>query len=147
MYLYQSLFSDFISGIVLAINPFLWFFKYKKYVIIAVFDSTESGNAPSSPSTALFADVLLTPKMCLQNLKRDFSVVQSGFISYPQISYENKTIGLIRLLNVSMSVSCEIKLHLERLYILWDALIPFLARSSIADLNFPFESNKIPRYL
>ena len=44
-----------------------------KVVIIAVFDSTESGNAPSSPSTALF-----TPKMRLQNLKRDFSVVQSG---------------------------------------------------------------------
>ena len=75
MYLYQSLFSDFISGIMLAINLFLWFFKYKKYVIIAVFDSTESGNAPSSPSTALFTDVLLTPEMCLQNLKRDFSLV------------------------------------------------------------------------
>ena len=72
MYLYQSLFSDFISGIMLAINLFLWFFKYKKYVIIAVFDPTESGNAPSSLSSALFTDVLLTPKMCLQNLKRDF---------------------------------------------------------------------------
>ena len=77
-----------------------------------------SGNAPSSRNTALFTDVLLTPKMCLQNLKRDFSVVQPGFISYPQISDENKTIGLIRLLNVSMSVSCEIKLHVESLYML-----------------------------
>ena len=124
MYLHQSIFSDFISGIMLAINLFLWFLKYKKYVIIAVFDSTESGNAPSSPNTALFTDVLLTPKMCLQNLKKDFSMVQFGFISYPQISDENKTIGLIRLLNVSMSVSCEIKLHVESLYILWDALIP-----------------------
>ena len=85
--------------------------------------------------------------MFLQNLKRDFSVVQSGFISYPQISDENKTIGLIRLLNVSMSVLCEMELHVESLYILWDAVIPFLARSSTADLNFPFESNKIPRYL
>ena len=56
--------------------------------------------------------------MCLQDLKRDFSVIQSDFISYPQISGENKTIGLIRLLNVSMSVSCEIKLHVESLYIL-----------------------------
>ena len=112
-----------------------------------MFDSTQSGNAPSSPSTALFNDVLLTPKICLQNLKRGFSVVQSAFISYPQISDENKIIGLIRLLNVSMSVSCEIKLHVEILYILWDALVPFLARSSTADLNFPFESNKIPRYL
>ena len=102
MYLYQSLFSDFISGIILAINLFLWFFKYKKYVIIAVFGSTESGNAPTSQRTALFTDVLLTPKMCLQNLKRDFSVVQSGFISYPQIPDENKTIGLIRLSNVSL---------------------------------------------
>ena len=83
MYLYQSLFRDFISGIMLAINLLIWFFKYKKYVIIAVFDSTESGNAPSLPSTALFTDVLLTLKMCLQNLKRDFSVAQSGFISYP----------------------------------------------------------------
>ena len=35
MYLYESLFSDFISGIMLAINLFVWFFKYKKYVIIA----------------------------------------------------------------------------------------------------------------
>ena len=102
--MYQSLFSDFISGIMIAINLFLWFFKYKKYVIIAVFDSIESGNAPSSPSTELFTDVLLTPKMRLQNLKRDFSVVQSGFISYPLFSDANKTIGLIRLLNVSTSV-------------------------------------------
>ena len=54
MYLNQSLFSDFISGIMLAINLFLWFFKYKMYVIIAVFDSTESGNAQRSPCTALF---------------------------------------------------------------------------------------------
>ena len=44
MYLYQSLFSDFLSGIMLAISLFLWFFKYKKYVIIAVFDSIESGS-------------------------------------------------------------------------------------------------------
>ena len=49
MYLYQSLFSDFISGIMLAINLFLWFFKYKKYVITAVFDSTESGNGLVHP--------------------------------------------------------------------------------------------------
>ena len=76
--------------------------------------------------------------------QRDFSVVQSGFISYLQISDENKTIGLIRLLNVSMSVSCEIKLHVESLYILWDALIPFLARSSIADLNFPLSLTRFP---
>ena len=83
IYLYQSLSSDFISGIMLAINLFLWFFKYKKYVIIAVFDSIESGNAPSSPSTALSTDVLLTPKMCLHNLKGDFSVVQSGLSHTP----------------------------------------------------------------
>ena len=43
----------------MAITLFLWFFKYKKFVIIAVFDSTESGNAPSSPSTTLFTNVLL----------------------------------------------------------------------------------------
>ena len=90
MYLYQSLFSDFISGLMLNISLFLWFFKYKKYVIIAVFDSTESGNAPSSSRTALFTDVLLTPKMCLQNLKRDFSVVQSVFISCPKFQMKTK---------------------------------------------------------
>ena len=110
MYLYQSLFSDFISGIRLAINPFLWFFKYKKYVIIAVFDFTDSGKAPSSPSTALFTDILLTPKMCLQNRKKDFLWYNLVLSHAPQISNENKTIGLTRQ-DVSISVSCEIKLH------------------------------------
>ena len=74
--------------------------------------------------------------MCLPNLKMDFSVVQSSFTSFPQISDENKAIGLIRLLNVSMSVLCEIKLHVGSLYILWDAFILFLARSSIANETF-----------
>ena len=77
----------------LAINLLLWFFKYKKYVIIAVFDSTENGNAASSPSTALFTDVLLTPKMCLQNLKRDFSVVQSGLSHTPKFQMKTKLLA------------------------------------------------------
>ena len=68
------------SGLQSAVQLSYGITPFFEYVIIAVFDSTESGNAPSSPSTALFTDVLLTPKMCLENLKRDFSVVQSGFI-------------------------------------------------------------------
>ena len=74
--------------------------------------------------------------MCLQNLKRDFSVIQSGFISYPQISDQNKTIGLTGLVNVSVSVSCEIKFNVESLYILWVALIPFFGK--IINRRFKF---------
>ena len=61
MYLYQLLFSDFISGIRLAINLLLWFFKYKRNVIIVVFDSTES----SLIDVKLFAQ----SKACLFKLK------------------------------------------------------------------------------
>ena len=64
MYLHQSSFIDFISGIRLAINIFLWFFKYKKYVIISVLYTTESGNDPSSPNIALFTDVLTPTSVC-----------------------------------------------------------------------------------
>ena len=96
------------------------------------------------PVQHYFTDVLLTPKMCLQNLKRDFSVVQSGFISYPQISDENKTIGLIRLLNVSMSVLCEMELHVESLYILWDALILFWQDHPLQILIFHLSLIRFP---
>ena len=97
MCLYQSLFSNFISGIILAINLFLWFFKYKKYVIIAIFDSTENGNAPCSPSTALFTDVLLTPQDVFAEPQGRFFCGTIWFSLIPQISDQNKTIGLIRL--------------------------------------------------
>ena len=43
--------------------------------------------------------------------------------------------------------SCDITLKVDSLYILCDALGPFLAKSFIVELNFPFESSSKPRNL
>ena len=87
------------------------------------FTSISNGNDTSSPCIARFVAVLRTPNICLQNLLKRFSIAfVSGFSSKPHISDKNNMISFTKDVNVSRSVSVEIKLQVDSLYTLPKAL-------------------------